>query len=352
MSNTQNVTERRTALIARLFPAGVPKLWCPPLTHYDAEGRLDRQRTARHLQCLAPHVKAVLVPGSTGDAWEMDAAEQLNVLALVLDIASGLGIRVLVGALHTDGREAHRTIVDTLDWLKSRTGCGEANDAMDAAGICGFTVCPPKGAGLAQDEIVASLTAVLELSVPTAVYQLPQITENEIAAESVAELAATYPHFFLLKDTSGEDRVALSGRDFSGLYLVRGAEGDYGRWLRAAGGPYAGFLLSTANCFAPQLARMIEHVEGGRVEKARLEIAPVETVVARAFEAAADLPDGNPFTNANKAIDHFLAHGRAGFDLPPPRLYAGSTLPPETIAAVGQTLDDNGLLPEAGYLKP
>ena len=347
MTASETTAQRRAALIERLFPDGAPKLWCPPLTHYQASGALDGERIAKHLRSIAPYAKGLLVPGSTGDGWEMDAAEQRRLLDLVLEIAAELHVHVLVGALRTDAEEERQTIVDTLKWLKRRSGL---NDEPAAAGVCGFTVCPPTGRDLPQREIHDRLAAILELGVPTALYQLPQVTLNEMDPQTVAELAGRYANFYLLKDTSGTDRVASSRLDLGGVFLVRGAEGDYDRWLRSSGGPYDGFLLSTANCFAPQLHRMIEHLQHGRVQEARAVIAPVHEVVARVFDLVAELPDGNPFANANKAVDHFLAHGPEVLDVALPRLHAGSTLPPTVLEATAEALRDYGLMPEGGYL--
>ena len=64
----------------------------------------------------------------------------------------------------------------------------------------------------------------------------------------------------------------------------------------------------------------------------------------------AALPDGNAFANANKAVDHFLAHGPKAAEVPPPRLHAGTTLPAEVIKETGQTLAECGLMPASGYL--
>ena len=350
MAPTGTTTRKRLALIGRLFPSGVPKLWCPPLTHYTADGAPDPDRIAAHLRSMAPDAPALLVPGSTGDAWEMDEDEQHRLLELVLELSRPLKLHVLIGALRADAEQERQVIVDALGWLRRRTGLSDDLDAMAAAGVCGLTVCPPTGRDLPQQEIRDRLAAILELGVPTAVYQLPQVTLNEMTPATVAELAGRYANFYLLKDTSGQDRVAASGLDLGGVVLVRGAEGDYHRWLKTGGGPYDGFLLSTANCFAARLQRMIGHLEAGRVDEARAEIAPVETVVARVFDLVAGLPDGNAFANANKAVDHFLAHGPRASELPPPRLHAGSTLPPQVIEGTGRALADCGLMPGRGYL--
>ena len=70
----------RAALTRLLFPAGVPPLWSPTLVFYGEDGRIDRDRQLAHLAFMAPHVRGVLVPGSTGDAWEMDDTEALAAL--------------------------------------------------------------------------------------------------------------------------------------------------------------------------------------------------------------------------------------------------------------------------------
>jgi len=67
----------RPKLTRLLFPAGVPILWSPTLVFYDEAGRIDRGRQLAHLAFMTPHVKGYLVPGSTGDAWEMDDTEAL-----------------------------------------------------------------------------------------------------------------------------------------------------------------------------------------------------------------------------------------------------------------------------------
>jgi len=347
---SDSTSPQRHALVECLFPGGIPRLWCPPLTHYTEDGRLDRRRITAHLATMAPYVKGLLVPGSTGDGWEMDDAEARDVLGLVLDLAPALGVQVLVGALKADTGAARRAILETMAWLRDRTGADDELDAMAAGRLCGFAVCPPTGAGVPQERIRDALASVLELSLPMALYQLPQVTGNEMAPETVAELAERFGHLYLFKDSSGGDRVALSGLDLGGVFLVRGAECDYHRWLASGGGPYSGFLLSTANCFAPQLHEVIEKLDEGRGAEAQAISELVSRAIAGVFELVDDLPHGNRYTNANKVIDHFMAHGPAAASLPPPRLHAGVRLPSEVIAATGALLSQLGLLPGSGYL--
>lgn len=319
---------------ARLFPNGIPSLWCPLLTHYLDDGSLDRARITAHLRHLAPHVKGFLIPGSTGDGWEMPDSEVRELLGMAQEQTAQLGLHLLIGVLKTEAAEAKRVMQDPR-----------------REGFTGFTVCPPKGKDIAQATLRDALAGILELGFPTALYQLPQVTQNEMSPGTMVELAARFPNFILFKDTSGADRVADSDLDFGGVFLVRGAEGDYARWLKAGGGPYDGFLLSTANCFGRELHQVTELLKAGQWEEAQQLSDRLSVVVKEAFALVAGLPDGNPFANANKAMDHFFAHGPRAVSVTPPRLHAGSRLPVEVIRQTGAALERHGFLPQCSYLE-
>lgn len=305
--------------------APLPRLWCPLLTHYTPDGALDFDRMRAHLEHLRPHVPAYLIPGSTGDGWQLSDPDTDRLVAFARDAAAEGGLTLLVGALRP-------TLDGILDVVR-RT---------DPDGIAGFTVCAPHG-DLTQSEIEAALDTVLALGHPTALYQLPQITGNRIAPDTVARLAARHPNCFLFKDTSGEDTVALSGLVPDSVFLVRGAEGDYARWL-APDGPYDGFLLSTANSFPAELRAIVDDPVGARGLSER-----VSACVADAFAAVADVPVGNAFANANKAIDHVQAWGDRALAVSPPVLHGGARLPAEAIRRVAESLTRHGLHPDRGY---
>ena len=127
-------------------------------------------------------------------------------------------------------------------------------------------------------------------------------------------------------------------------------DGKYARWLKPAGGPYDGFLLSTANVFADRLDNMIQRIERFDDVEARREIDPVERAVEGVFARVVDYGRGNPFTNANKAIDHFMAYGSGASDMPGPMLYDGHTLSSDLLDDVRAILKQYSLLPETGYL--
>ena len=337
----------RAARTRRLFPDGVPALWSPTLVFYDEAGNIDRDRLFAHLGFMAPHVKGFLVPGSTGDAWEMRDDEAIAALDLAIDFAEPRGLDLLAGVLRPSAA-AMRTLLDKLlEHLRRRTGTRSTADCFAAARVRGVTIAAPSSAApLPQEAIGAALEPLFALGLPMALYQLPQVTGNTMAPDLVADLARRFPNLLLFKDSGGADEVALSGRMPAGVTLLRGAEGDYARWSKAHGGPYDGFLLSAANAFPAQLAAVLDDLRHGRVEEAERRSA----AVSDAFAAVAEVPQGNAFTNANKALAQVMAYGSDALRAPPPRLYAGGHLPRRVLERVVDSLGRHGLLPERGYL--
>jgi dihydrodipicolinate synthase/N-acetylneuraminate lyase len=342
----------RKALVADMFPDGITRLWCPPLTHFLAPGLLDVGRIHAHLDYITESVKGILVPGSTGEGWEMDNGEVIELLGVVLQAVRDSEVNILVGVLKTETDAMLRCLDGTLEWLRRRAGTESDAEAMAAFGVVGFVVCPPAGADLSQQQIARCLSEVLERGLPTALYQLPQVTGNEVSAQTVHELAADHPNFFLLKDSSGEDRVALSPLDLGGVFLVRGAEGGYARWPKRAGGPYDGMLLSTANTFPRELRQIITHLDLGQPGKAQQLAGRVERVIDGCFELVADFPTGNKFTNANKVLDHIMAWGLGAAKVEPPMLHGGEHLPADLVPPAMDLLKQSDLLPLRGYLEP
>ncbi len=338
----------REALLARLFPAGFPTLWCPLITHYAGDGSIDRARMRAHIAHLAPQVGGFLLPGSTGDGWELDDAETSALIEIGIGEVARVKRKLLIGALRFRSDEVMAAISDALAVVRRVTGAASDKSAMDGSPVCGFTVCAPKGRELGQAQIRAALEAVLTLGLPTSLYQLPQITENEIAPQTVAGLAERFPNFYLFKDTSGADRVAAAGVD--SIVMLRGAEGDYAQQLSLGGGRYDAFLLSTANAFAQPLAQIRAELEAGATDRARELSGRVSAAVAQAFALAQPLPYGNAFANANKALDHFFAFGPRAAEVPGPWLRNGQRLPQAMLASVGEALTRHRLMPETGYL--
>lgn len=342
------MNSERSDMIGRLFPEGIPTLWCPPLTHFTERGEIDEERMRAHLTFLSPWVSSFLLPGTTGEGWELSDEESARLLRFALGSANAIGFRFLIGILRSSAREMVRTIEEVRRTLGADAGGPHPEEGLRKRGVAGITVCPPAGEGIDQAEIGAALREVLTIGLPTALYQLPQVTRNEIEPRTAAELAEEFSNLYLIKDSSGDDRLASSGLLPRGLFLVRGAEGGYFEHHRLNGGAYDGFLLSTANCFARELATIVDPTAPSE-RRSELSVT-VTTVIEETFEIVKGLPAGNPFTNANKAIDHFNAYGERAERTPPPRLSGGSALPTGVIERTARILDRHGLRPRHGYL--
>jgi dihydrodipicolinate synthase/N-acetylneuraminate lyase len=342
----------RKELIQKLFPQGIPRLWSPPLAHYTASLDLDKKHTRSHLVFMAPYVKTHLVPGSTGDGWELSQREIDNLIEFMITETRDLDIRLLIGVLRSDMEKTREDIKKAVRFLVDITGSRDAENALYSSGVCGFTVCAPKGKGIPQEVIYEKLSSVLDLGYPVALYQLPQVTENEIAPETFEKLAGKYGNFYLFKDTSGRDRVALSKVDTGGVFMVRGGEGNYRRWYKASpGGLYDGFLLGSANSFAGNYSVMLRNIDSGRHEAAENISVQITRIVSKAMEEAGKLSFGNAFANSNKAIDHFLAYGPGADEATTPMTHSGRRLPPDFIRYIKNLLAEEGMLPEKGYLE-
>jgi hypothetical protein len=303
-----------------------------------------------HLAHVSTWVKGYLIPGSTGDGWELNDEETSLIVDFALGQALKHGLNVLLGVLKPSVEGMWGTIRSMLQKVHNFTGLHDPNEALLSARVSGFTVCPPTGESLPQEIISEGLSLILDMGLPTALYQLPQVTGNEISPETFARLAESYPNLIFFKDTSGADRIATSCKDTRGVFIVRGAEGDYDRWLKPAGGLYNGFLLSTANCFPSFLSNIIELIDNGDTERARLLSDKIAHAMDNVFALIHSVPQGNMFTNANKAIDHYMAHGPLASKKEGPMLHAGVRLPESIIAETGKILTYFDLMPSKGYL--
>jgi 4-hydroxy-tetrahydrodipicolinate synthase len=346
------INEKRMILIGELFPEGIPRLWCPALTHYSDDGGIDLARMSAHLKSLIPWVRGFFIPGTTGDGWELNDEDTLALTEFALQSAQKHKIKLLVGALKADVDDMKRIISGMLPLVQRHSGLqGTGVEIFKKANVSGFAVCPLRGHSRSQIEIESSLSAIMDLGLPMALYQLPFITENEVSPETFEMLVRKYPNLIFFKDSSGADRIGLSAVEKGGIFLVRGGEGDYAKWLKEGGGCYDGFLLSIANCFAPELSSIIGNLEKGDKEKAREISERLTRTLFGAFALVKTLTCGNPYTNANKAFDHFYAFGPSAKSKEGPMLKGGCRIPREIIGAIGDLLKNYQLMPEKGYLE-
>jgi 4-hydroxy-tetrahydrodipicolinate synthase len=318
-------------------------LWVPLLTHYRPSGdgvAIDTVRTGAHVRSIRPAVNQFLIAGSTGDGWEIGLEAFLKLIEMTRNAEVFGGSRLLFGALRPSTEQV-------VDWVRALDR-DLADRGPPAGELCGIAVCTPVDPNASQDTIRGHYETILaSTKLEVAVYQLPQVTGCRIGPETMLRIAEN-TRVTMFKDTSGEDTVANAG-ELRNVLLVRGAEGGYIDWLRPTG-PYDGWLLSTGNVFGPLLRRMIQ-LHGDRQTSRARELSSVMTgLVSALFDAAKDVPFGNPFSNANRAADHLLATGRDWRHAPSPLTASGNALPPDLLSSAEDILGYLPTVAERGYL--
>lgn len=345
----------RPEIRQRVLPAAEFPLWVPLLTHYRQERDrlvIDTVRMQRQAAEVRRSIRLWMLAGTTGDGWELSETQFDALLNFSLSAAfRRLDARTLIGVLRPTTAEVIARIKRLRQWLglTVMTPLEDTIAAVSAQGLVGVTVCPPVGKAITQADIRAHYRRVCAAArMPVVVYQLPQLTGNSIAPETLSQLVAERPEIILFKDSSGADTIAQHG--LPDVCLLRGAEGDYASMLKSFGGGYDGFLLSTGNTLGPQLRTLVEQVQAGRRAEALAVSAELTRLVQTLFAAVQDAPSGNPFSNANRAVDHLLAYGRTWRQQPLPLLVSGSRLPEALIATVESLLEATHWLPDKGYL--
>lgn len=325
------------------MPHVADPLWVPVLAHYRPEDppSLDGERVLAHLASLAPSVRQLLVAGTTGDGWGMSPQVFADWMALLADPRlADLSLKVMIGILEP----TTEAVIE-----KARQVEAMIAERPLAVGFAGLTVCPPVDENASQAQIAAHFSAVIAATgSPIAVYQLPQVTGCEIAPETFAGLFADGDRIAFFKDTSGTDRVVSSGVPTGAVVRLRGAEGDYARH-RAPEGGYDGWLLSSANGFAPQLREIADLLNAGDAAAADRESMRLTTAVEALFAIASASELDNPFSLANRIVDHLNFAGPDWRSLPGPLTRHGNRAPPEILAEAEAVLEEHGLMRTAGY---
>ena len=316
------------------------QLWVPVLTHY-SNGSVDPVRMRQHMRSLRPHVRSILVAGSTGDGWELGAEGFGDVLEALCDPEAFLDVEVMIGLLRPSTDE----VLERLH--QARTFFGRTSLA---AQIVGVAVCPPVGGEMDQASIIRHYDAVLDASPwPVSIYQLPQVTRCSMEPGTISMLAR-HRNVAMFKDSSGTDLVARADGNYGDLLLVRGAEGEYAEHLRPKG-RYHGWLLSTGNAFAAPLRSILRAHAAGQQESAAELSRQLSADIGMLFKDAAAVPFGNAFSNANRAADHVLAHGIVGWrEVAAPDTISGQHLPWHVIEGAERVISKYVPARQLGYL--
>lgn len=345
----------RADILQAVIPGSALPLWVPLLTPYrEGSTDVDAARFHRHQQVVRAHSPLWMVGGSTGDGWDIDDRQFAQLLAASCDdeVAElqGRTLYALLGPT-TDA------VLNRLHALHAALGTSptaplrENLERLVERGVVGICIAPPIGDDLDQLTIAHHVEEIGRFArMPIALYEIPQVTGNRIAAETFQALVASHEEIILFKDSSGEDRLAGESSMLDSPVLVRGFESDYAASLRAGGGDYDGLLLSSANVFGSELVAIVRATLSGHLDAANRHAQALQTRVAACFDTVASVPVGNAFANANRVVDHVMAYGRRVGEVAPPTLFDGSTMGTEIVDAVASILDRDGLRPDTGYL--
>ena len=331
-------------------------LWVPLLTHYEEKPKLtlDRRRASAHIKHLSDNVWQYLVAGTTGDGWELSDELLLEWISFIQDDeVFNEKHKILFGAFSetTEGVISKARLIEEAIQQKPLN-----------ANYVGLTICAPIAPDATQEEITTHFEQIIEATIsPIAIYQLPQVVKCEIAPKTLHRLTEKTGRIILFKDTSGKDIVANSKLPMSGTKLLRGAEGNYSEQI-SENGLYDGLLLSTANCFQSDLRNIIYKLQDAEIYEvednknvslsammAERDSIRLSTLVHSLFEVAATLPDGNAFSNINRAVDHIFCHG-SDWKSKNVKLVSGNVLDKNFIAKVASMLNDANYNIETGYM--
>jgi dihydrodipicolinate synthase/N-acetylneuraminate lyase len=350
MSPHRQPSDRAPRLPASYRGAGDPlrkpladPLWVPVLSHYRGAGDLDVDRMAAQIRALRPHLRQLMLAGSTGDGWELGepAFEQVIALAWRTDVLDR-DCPLLLGVL----RPTTEAVLRRLAVVERMVG--ELPET--AAPVLGVAVCPPVDPAATQAAILRHFERLAAAtSLPIAIYQLPQVTGCAIAPETMREMSG-WQRVVMFKDSSGADAVVAARGLHRDVVLLRGAEGDYAEALAPAVG-YDGWLLSTGNSFPASLRELARRLAAGDADGAGRLSNDLTRAVGGLFAAAGSVGFGNAFSNANRAGDHILAWGARWDRAAPPCTISGQQLPRELLAAAAAALAAVGEMPKVGYLE-
>lgn len=222
------------------------------ITPFTEDGSVDTKALADHVERQIEGGIDGLVPcGTTGESATMSAAEQLEVISTVVDVANGR-VPIIAGTGSNDTRksvEMTRKVAEI--------------DGVDAALVVVPYYNKPGQRGL----IGHFKTVADEGGLPVVLYNVPGRTVISMTAETVAELAR-HPNIVAVKEASADmtldtqilahvpdDFAVLSGDDFTTFHLV--ATGGHG-------------CISVVSNLAPgMMSELVAATRGGDLERAR-----------------------------------------------------------------------------------
>ncbi len=205
-------------------------IWLPVVTPL-REGRLDTAALRRLVKHAAAQGVAGFMPcGSTGEAAMLDADEQAQVLAAVLDAAGGKPVVMGVSGVRA-----------------AMLGARMRQLAQDHPRVAGFLVAPPAYVRPGQTALISWYLELADASPrPLVAYDVPARTGVRLHAATLLEIAA-HPRIVAVKDCSADRDAAHAILDDGRLALLAGNDDELFDQLTrgAAGGVCASAHVAT-----------------------------------------------------------------------------------------------------------
>lgn len=340
-------------MIERLFPNSMPKLWCPLLVQYNSSGEFDEPYINAHLTHLSNDLNAIMIAGTNGDGWALSDDELMSLLTIILPTARKHGLSIFIAILKSDYSVALASIKRLLDWLCENANTSDPQQALEYYNIKGIFISNPHdNSQLSQEDMKAGLRPILSLSIPLGFYQIPLITQSEIAANTLAELSQEFNNLLFFKDTSGTDKVICSSEDMHGLIFFRGPDESYPRWLNFGDkptGPYNGLISGASNSLAKMQLGILGEIAINNMNAAVQQCDAMATMIGEIYELAkTHMPKDTFFIVTYKVIDHFYAYGPNAGKVSC-YLYAGKKVSDAMLIKTASVLKRYDSLPDVGY---
>lgn len=265
-------------------------LWVALVTPF-REGKVDHPALHRLVKKLGRDGVAGFVPcGSTGEAAALDEAEQLAVLATVLDASGGLPVAMGVSGYH---------LPQMLDWVR----------LLGRQPVAGLLVPAPLYIRPSQAGLRHWFEAIATASpVPLIVYDIPYRTGSRIEVDTLLALAS-HPNIHAVKDCGGDahktQKLIADGR----LQVLAGEDAQMFSTVALGG---AGAISAAAHVNTAAWVQVLQHLQAGDLPTAQRMWHALAPVIEALFN------EPNP-----ALIKAVLAHqGRMTPELRPPMMAA------------------------------
>lgn len=236
-------------------------LWIPLVTPF-RDGAVDHPALTGLVQRLrGSGIAGFVVCGSTGEAAALDEAEQLAVLATVVQAAQGLPIVMGLSGYH---------LPQTLAWVRT----------LAAQPLAGLLVPPPHYIRPAQAGLLQWFQAIADASAhPLIVYDIPYRTGVTLTRETLLELSC-HPRIRAVKDCGGDAAKTQALLADGRLQVLAGEDAQIFCTVAQGG---SGAIAASAHVHTTRFVRVLQALERQDLSQARELWRPLPPLIELLF---------------------------------------------------------------------